>query len=106
MNEKLVPARLPNNEDGPADYLVNVSLGKPGVLFTQPEYSDLLSDVQRIPEDSHVRVYDTGTRQLTGVWCPRSQKVEQPGVANGRPIHVKSGPHLLCPHSGKSELVQ
>ena len=107
MNDKLVPARLPDNEGRPPDYLVNGRMGRPAVLHTDPEPDELLSGMQRIPKDGHVRVYDIGTRNPAGVWCPASQKVEQPYVANGRPIHSKGGrQRLLCPHSDKNELVQ
>lgn len=96
---KLVPARLPDNEKGPPDYLVDVHLD--GALFT---YHD--NGMARIPHDKHVRVFDLESAEPVGVWCPRSQKVEQPGFDNGRPIHDKSGPLLLCPYSDRSEPVQ
>ncbi len=106
MNEKLVPARLPDNEDGPPGYLVNIS-GNPVVRHTDLEPNELLSGMRRIRKDGHVRVYDLGTGNPAGVWCPASQKVEEPYVASGRPIHSKGGrQRLLCPHSNKNELVQ
>jgi hypothetical protein len=105
---KLVPARLPDNKSGPPDYLVNVQQGNPVVLFTDPEDSDPLGQVQRVrgSSDVHVRVYDLETRSTAGVWCGHSRSVEQPGFIGGRTVHSPRGGCCLCPHSGKNELIQ
>ncbi len=103
---KLVRARLPDNENGPPDYLVNVAVGKPAVLLTRLDKADRVGEVQRIPEDSHVCLYDLKAHEFIGVWCGKSREVEQPGSIGGRPVHVSSGGYCLCPHSGKREQIQ